>query len=148
MAFDLWHNLLAEHDPKGLCCVALCRQIRTKAPSESSAAPQLASVVEVCAVPELAEECQNGAPVIHLISSPAIHPVKEAAHLQEEASQLPPGMTLEVVSLPRPGMPDLLQCYTYNLSCPEHPYALPLALLHTYLQVMVRSLCQTANAHA
>ena len=97
LSCNLWHHLVAGHDPNGNCCVALCRQIKTKAPSESSAAPQLAPVVEVCAVPELAEECQNGAPVIHLISSPAVHPVKEAAHLQEEASQLPPGMTLEVV---------------------------------------------------
>ena len=47
-------------------------------------------------MPELADECQNGAPVIHLIRSPAVHPVKEAAHLQEEVSQLPAGMTLEV----------------------------------------------------
>lgn len=77
--------------------MALCRHLKTKAPSEASAAPQVTPVVEVCNVPELAEECQNGAPVIHLIRSPAIHPVKEAAHLQEEASQLPPGMTLEVV---------------------------------------------------
>ena len=53
-------------------------------------------VVEVCNVAELAEECKNGAPVIHLIRSPATHPAKEAAHLQEEATQLPPGMTLEV----------------------------------------------------
>lgn len=49
-------------------------------------------------MPELSEECQSGAPVIHLIRSPAVHPAKEAAHLQEEASQLPPGMTLEVRS--------------------------------------------------
>ena len=53
-------------------------------------------VVEICNVAELAEECKNGAPVIHLIRSPATHPAKEAAHLQEEATQLPPGMTLEV----------------------------------------------------
>ena len=65
-------------------------------------------VVEVCNVTELAEECQNGAPVIHLIRSPSVHPVKEAAHLQEEASQLPPGMTLEVApdtALEKPSAP-------------------------------------------
>ena len=69
--------------------------MRTKAASEPPPA-KLMPVVEVCNVTELAEECQNGAPVIHLIRSPSVHPVKEAAHLQEEASQLPPGMTLEV----------------------------------------------------
>ena len=53
-------------------------------------------VVEVCNVAELAEECKSGAPVIHLIRSPAVLPAKEAAHLQEEATHLPPGMTLEV----------------------------------------------------
>ena len=78
--------------------MALCRRLRANTSSETLAPVQLAPVVEVCSVPELAEECQNGAPVIHLIRSPAVHPAKEAAHLQEEASQLPDGMTLEVIS--------------------------------------------------
>ena len=115
------------------CTVALCRQVRTKAASESAAAQQVAPVVEVCNVPELADECQNGAPVIHLIRSPAIHPVKEAAHLQEEVSQLPAGMTLEV-RLP----PPITACKTcldatLHLHHLHHPSHLPRrpALLHT-----------------
>ena len=84
-------------------------------------------------MPELADECQNGAPVIHLIRSPAIHPVKEAAHLQEEVSQLPAGMTLEV-RLSQP----IIACKIYldailHLHHLHHPSHLlrRLALLHT-----------------
>ena len=54
-------------------------------------------VVEVSYVQELAADFPDGVPIVHLISSPAELPPKEAAHLQAESqAMLPPGVTFEV----------------------------------------------------
>lgn len=54
-------------------------------------------VVEVGPLEELASYFPSGVPVVHLIQSPALPPLNEAAHLPEEgAHPLPEGMTLEV----------------------------------------------------
>ncbi len=65
----------------------------------ASAAPQpwYMPVVEVATVPELSMAFPQGAPVVHLISSPVVLQEKEAVHLvPDEDTNMPEGVTLEV----------------------------------------------------
>lgn len=76
-------------------CLLLCRAKRAAA----AAAPQptYMAVVEVASEPELSTAFPQGAPVVHLIRSPAALQDKEAAHLAaDEGTNMPEGATLEV----------------------------------------------------
>ncbi len=58
------------------------------------------AVVEVASEPELSTAFPQGAPVVHLIRSPAVLQDKEAAHLTpDECTNMPQGATLEVSSV-------------------------------------------------